>query len=157
MHALTLPPPGRCTCSAVRRLARRLTSLYDAALAPHGLTVTQYAALVALARAAAPLSVADLARRLQMDRTTTVRLVAPLESAGLVARRGAGEDRRARPLALTAAGRRRLAAAMAAWLQAQRTVDTTLGAPLADGLRTQADAATRALARGAGRAVRTAA
>jgi DNA-binding MarR family transcriptional regulator len=148
MHAIALPPPGSCTCSSVRRLARSLTALYDAALAAHGLTVTQYAALAALARAAVPLAVADLARRLQMDRTTTVRLMAPLEAGGLVARRGDGADRRARPLALTAAGRRRLSAAIAAWHAAQRAVDAQLGPRLADGLRTHADAATRALTAG---------
>jgi DNA-binding MarR family transcriptional regulator len=52
-------------------LARRLTALYDAKLARHGLTVTQYAALAMLMHAPRPLSVAALARRLQMDRTTT--------------------------------------------------------------------------------------
>lgn len=155
MHAnLPLPVRGSCTCSKVRSLARRLTGLYDAALAPHGLTVTQYAALVAIARADGALAVAELAQRLQMDRTTTSRLVGPLERAGLVARvagnkvRGerARGDARARPLQLTAKGERRLRAAIPAWQDVQGRVDALLGAPLQASLMQAADAAGRALA-----------
>jgi DNA-binding MarR family transcriptional regulator len=143
------PPAGLCTCSKVRGLARRLTGLYDTALAAHGLTVTQYAALAVLARAGEPLAVSDLARRLQLDRTTTSRLVAPLESAGLVVRasaRGDGGDRRARPLRLTSSGRRRLRAAVPAWRAAQAEVARLLGAPLHEALHRVAESAGRALA-----------
>lgn len=146
MHtSLPLPPSGSCTCWHIRRLARRLTAVYDAALAPHGLTVTQYSALVTLARLAAPCAVGDLAERLQMDRTTTVRLVAPLEAEGLVSRAAGVTDRRARPLVLTAKGRRRLAAALPAWRDVQGAVDTLLGERLAAGLRRDATAAAEAL------------
>jgi DNA-binding MarR family transcriptional regulator len=150
MHAsaLGLPLFESCTCSRVRGLARRLTGLYDAALVPHGLTVTQYAALAALARTSAPLSVAELARRLQMDRTTTSRLVVPLEAEALVTRTDTskgGGDARARPLRLTAKGRRRLAAAVPAWQAAQREVEAVLGEDLSARLRRDAEAATLAL------------
>jgi DNA-binding MarR family transcriptional regulator len=154
MHAnLPLPPRGSCTCSKVRGLARRLTGMYDAALAPHGLTVTQYAALVAVARAEGALAVADLAQRLQMDRTTTSRLVGPLERAGLVARVDARKvrnekmrgDARTRPLQLTAKGERRLRSATPAWQDVQSRVDALLGARLQATLTQAADAAGRAL------------
>jgi DNA-binding MarR family transcriptional regulator len=145
MHTLPLPPPGTCTCWQVRRLARQLTALYDAALAPHGLTVTQYSALVTLARLDVPCAVAELGRRLDMDRTTTVRLVAPLEAAGLVARAAVRGDARARPLVLTAKGRRRLAAALPAWRQVQQQVDARLAARGADSLHQTAATAARAL------------
>jgi DNA-binding MarR family transcriptional regulator len=150
MHAfapLPLPPAGSCTCWQVRRLARQLTALYDAALEPHELTVTQYSALVTLARLDAPCAVAALARHLDMDRTTTVRLVAPLEAAGLVARAALSGDRRARPLLLTAKGHRRLAAALPAWRKVQQQVDARLGARDADGLHEAAAKASRALGR----------
>ncbi len=143
------PPAGVCTCSNVRGLARRLTGLYDAKLARHGLTVTQYAALAMLMHAPRPLSVAALARRLQMDRTTTSRLVGPLHHEGLVARvevRDIDSDTRARPLQLTAKGRKRLLAAVPSWLAAQKQVEAVLGAPLHDALNRTADAASRALA-----------
>jgi len=147
-----MPPAGLCTCSKVRGLARRLTALYDAALAPHGLTVTQYAALATLARSSEPLAVAELARRLQMDRTTTTRLVGPLEADGLVARteaRPARADARTRPLQLTLKGRRRLGAAIPAWQAAQREVEDILGEPLRLTLHRAADAASRSLAEAA--------
>jgi DNA-binding MarR family transcriptional regulator len=155
MHAnLPLPVRGSCTCSKVRSLARRLTGIYDAALAPHGLTVTQYAALVTVARAEGALAVAELAQRLQMDRTTTSRLVVPLERDGLVARveghkaRGAKPrgDLRTRPLQLTAKGERRLRAAIPAWQDVQGRVDALLGARLQASLMQAADAAGSALA-----------
>jgi DNA-binding MarR family transcriptional regulator len=131
----------------VRGLARRLTALYDAALARHGLTVTQFAALAALVRSGEPLPVAELARRLQMDRTTTSRLVGPLEAEGLVTRAAeAGGDARSRPLRPTPKGRRRLAAAMPAWDAAQRDVGSILGADLHASLHKSAEAAGRALA-----------
>lgn len=157
MHAtpidpLDLPTAGDCTCHKVRSLARRLTGLYDTALAAHGLTVTQYSALVTLARADVPVPVAELARRLQMDRTTTSRLVGPLEAAGLLVRADGGKghvDARSRPLLLTTKGRRRLGAAIPAWRAAQRDVDAILGARLRASLDRAADAAGVALAEAA--------
>ncbi len=151
MHAypIDLPTPRACTCHNVRSLARRLTGLYDAVLAAHGLTVTQYSALVTLARTEAPVAVAELARRLQMDRTTTSRLVGPLEAAGLVVRADGGTgrgDARSRPLQLTTKGRRRLGAAIPAWRAAQREVEAILGERLRASLDRAAEAASRALA-----------
>jgi len=150
MHAIEsgLPGAGSCTCFKVRGLARRLTALYDAALAPHGVTVTQYAALAALARSQVPIAVAELARGLQMDRTTTSRLVWPLERAGLVVRadaRRAGGDARTRPLQLSVKGRQRLAAAAPAWQAAQRDVEAMLGQRLRATLHRATEAAGRAL------------
>jgi len=158
MHATTrtasaeLPPAGSCTCSQVRGLARRLTGLYDAALAPLGLTVTQYAALMTLARADGALAIGELASRLQMDRSTTSRLLAPLQREGLVAQpappagSGARTDHRARLLRLTPRGERRLRAAVPAWTQAQQQVDALLGEPLVRSLARVTRAAAQALA-----------
>src|SRR4030095_2075839 len=132
----------------VRTLARQLTGLYDAELERHGLTITQYAALLTLMRASSALSVAELARRLQMDRTTTSRLVGPLEKDGLVARAEpgvAGDDSRARPLQVAARGRKRVLAAVPSWRAAQQRVEALLGAPLQTALGRAADAARRAL------------
>jgi DNA-binding MarR family transcriptional regulator len=145
---LALPAAGSCTCSKVRGLARQLTGIYDAALAPHGLTVTQYATLVTLARSEAPLAVSALSRRLRMDRTTTSRLVGPLEAAGWIGRSAghAGADARTRPLQLTAQGRRVLGAAVPAWNAVQAQVDALLGRSLKQALERAAETASRALA-----------
>lgn len=143
-----LPVAGSCTCSRVRGLARRLTGLYDAALAAHGLTVTQYATLVALARGEAPLAVSELAQRLQMDRSTTSRLIGPLETAGWVARSGGRSpaDARARPLRITAKGQRVLQAAIPAWQAVQARVDALLGESLKQTLHRATRSAGQALA-----------
>lgn len=148
----SLPAAGSCTCTQVRGLARRLTGMYDAALAQHRLTITQYAALITLARAAQPLAIGALAQRLQMDRSTTTRLLAPLERDGLVAppaaahaRRGERADHRARLLRLTPRGDRRLREAVPAWRAAQQQVDALLGARLATSLTRATRAAAQAL------------
>lgn len=141
-----LPVAGSCTCFKVRRLARRLTALYDEALARSGLTVTQYSALVTLARAGDAMTIAQLGQALGMDRTTTSRMVNPLERDGLVTRINAeAADARARPLAITGAGRRRLHAAVNGWEQAQQAVAQALGPRLDASLRELADAANRKL------------
>jgi DNA-binding MarR family transcriptional regulator len=141
-----MPVAGSCTCFKVRRLARRLTSLYDDALARSGLTVTQYSALATLARAGKAMTVAQLGQALGMDRTTTSRMVNPLERDGLVERaRGEAIDARARPLAITREGRRRLQAAVAGWEQAQQAVVLALGPRLDASLREVADVANRKL------------
>ena len=52
----------------------------------------------------------DLARAIQLDRSTVVTVIDKLEKRGLVARRRAPGDRRSNALELTATGRRRLVA-----------------------------------------------
>jgi len=42
---LPAPELGPCACSQVRRLARKLSSLYDTLLSPEDLTITQYSLL----------------------------------------------------------------------------------------------------------------
>jgi hypothetical protein len=48
---LPTPKLGPCACSQVRRLARKLSSLYDTHLAPVDLTITQYSLLANIERA----------------------------------------------------------------------------------------------------------
>jgi hypothetical protein len=57
-----------------------------------------------------------------------------------------GGDARARPLQLTAKGRKRLLAAVPSWLAVQNQVEAVLGAPLQDALNRTTEAASRALA-----------
>jgi DNA-binding MarR family transcriptional regulator len=64
-----VPELGPCACSQVRRLARKLSSLYDTLLSPEDLTITQYSLLVNVERAG-QLSHAVLAEKVGMDRTT---------------------------------------------------------------------------------------
>src|SRR5260370_36100212 len=48
LHA---PELGPCVCSQVRRLARKLSFLYDTRLSPEDLTITQYSLLANIERA----------------------------------------------------------------------------------------------------------
>ncbi|MFH8933106.1 MarR family winged helix-turn-helix transcriptional regulator [Streptomyces griseosporeus] len=81
----------------------RLTRVSAAALAPHGVDGHDLAVLAALADGA-PLSQAQTARRLGLDRTTTAALLDGLEDHGLVRRRRCTEDRRRNLVELTPDG-----------------------------------------------------
>ncbi len=115
-----------CTCARVRRLARRVTNLYDRALAPSGLRVTQFSLLWQLVRHDG-VAIGTLAAALDMDRTTLTRNLKPLVDAGLVALAPSTGDRRVRAVWLTADGRRRYAQARRLWRRAHDDVDRTLG------------------------------
>ncbi len=118
--------PDACTAMKVRRLARRITRVYDEALAPHGLTVGQLSLLAALRRSRG-ISVNALAERLDGDSSTLSRLIKPLAAAGLVALTVAPDDRRQRLVVLTDAGFERRGRATAAWRAAQATIGDRLG------------------------------
>jgi DNA-binding MarR family transcriptional regulator len=115
---LRAPELGPCACSQVRRLARKLSSLYDTLLSPEGLTITQYSLLVNIERSG-QLSHAVLAEKVGMERTTLTRNLRPLTKAKWVTA-GTGEDRRQHLLQLTAVGRRKLVRSLPWWEEAQR-------------------------------------
>lgn len=119
----TLETP--CNCAAIRQAARRVTRLYDQALAPAGLRITQYPVLSWLA-SAGPMTMNVLAERLAMDRATLGHNLRPLEAQGLVTL-AAGEDRRSRVVTLTNAGRHKLREARPAWHKAQHTFEAAFG------------------------------
>ena len=118
--------PTVCACSKLRRAARVVTRVYDAALAPWGLTTTQFAILRTLIRLG-PSSVAALARATGHERSAMTRNLAPLARAGLVAV-GEGADQRSHAASISDEGRRIVAAAEPGWAAAQATVDAQLGA-----------------------------
>ncbi|MGE2712578.1 MarR family winged helix-turn-helix transcriptional regulator [Mycolicibacterium litorale] len=94
----------------VKRVQQSLRRRCDAALRPTGLSMAQYAALRALADHP-DASASELARLCFVTRQSFQDLLSGLRSAGLVGEGDARSAGRARPLALTAAGRRRLATA----------------------------------------------
>jgi DNA-binding MarR family transcriptional regulator len=77
LHA---PKLGPCACSQVRRLGRKLSSLYDTRLSSEDLTITQYSLLADIERAG-QLSHSVLAEKAGMDRTTLTRNLRPLTRA----------------------------------------------------------------------------
>lgn len=116
-----------CTCFRLQRLTRRVTAVYNRALAPTGMRVTQYSLLNNL-RHAGPLPLTALAELLDMDRTTLSRNLRPLSDAGWVTVRPSAEDARVRMVGLTKAGESHLQAARAYWKRAQEEVKATIGA-----------------------------
>jgi len=112
-----------------------VSALYDEFLAPAGITVTQYAILVNIARQENGISRTALAALLGMDRTTLTRNLGPLERAKLVGGKVDAADRRASILRLTAAGLRKVEAAFDLWAEVQRRFGDALGSSNGEQLR----------------------
>ena len=92
LKRLHAPKLGPCVCSQVRRLARKLSSLYDALLYPEDLTITQYSLLANIERAG-QIGHTVLAEKVGMDRTTLTPNLRPLTRAKWVVA-GTAKDRR---------------------------------------------------------------
>ena len=115
----------------MRRATRRVTQLYDHALEPVGLTVSQFGLLAylhgaGLARSNDP-SIGTIAEWLGMDPTTLNRNLKPLAAKGLVGNAIDPADGRVRIVRITDKGRRALLKAVPLWRGAQALVDTALG------------------------------
>ncbi len=126
-----------CIAVRVRMLSRTITRLYDDALRPYGLTVSQLNMLAAIGRRQ-PAAAGKVAELLSMEISTLSRNARLMEREGWVeitpAERGNG-----RMLAVTPAGLRKLAEVEPAWEQAQREARTLLGDDGADQLMALAD------------------
>jgi DNA-binding MarR family transcriptional regulator len=129
-----------CACKQLRRSARVVTQLYDEALRPSGLRITQFTLLVGVA-IGEPVPITRLADALSLDRTTLARDLRPLTDRGLVEIR-TGDDRRTRMVRLTGQGRDALGQAYPLWQSAQaRIVEHSPWPVLAAGLQEVAAAA----------------
>ena len=124
--SLEQPPPAStpCLCNALRRASRAVSRLYDEELRGVGLRTTQYSLLTLLGRVG-EVRQRDLSGQTLLDETTLTRALRPLVESGWVAVR-AGEDRRERLVALTAAGAAKLEEARPAWVRAQERVRSLL-------------------------------
>jgi len=114
-----------CHCASVRRASRVVSRYYDRALAPSGLKITQYSLLRHVAKLG-PVNVSRLAEAMNLERTTVVRNLKPLEDQGLVSG-GSGKDLRTRELTLTPAGEKALEQGTRYWNQAQASLNDFLG------------------------------
>jgi DNA-binding MarR family transcriptional regulator len=122
-----------CNCLSLRQATRRVTQLYDQALAPVGLRATQFSLLLQT-EALGPIALQPLAEVMVMDRATLGHNVRPLLGRGLV-QLEVGRDRRSRELSITQAGRDLLVEARALWRQAQDAFETEMGRDTASALR----------------------
>lgn len=115
-----------CTCRALSQATRRVHRLYDAALAPLGLTIGQFSLLTQI-KAAPGQTLMQLAERNIMDPSTVSRLVRPLMTRGLVEVHVDKVDRRARCVRVTDAGAKLQAEAVPKWQAAQAELDQAVG------------------------------
>jgi len=125
-----------CYCAAVRSAARKTTALYDSILEPAGVTLAQYSLLRRIERAGT-VSLTQLGRLAELDRSTVGRNVKALEALRLVRLKPA-KDRREAAVRLASAGEEALKRAAPLWEEAQRRVEGALGAAEAGELRTLA-------------------
>lgn len=124
--------PG-CNCLTLRQATRRVTQLYDRALAPLDLRATQFSLLSRIADLG-PIALTPLAEAMIMDRATLGHNVRPLEARALV-RLAVGKDRRSYEVSITAKGRQLIRDGRLLWEQAQQSFESELGQQEASALR----------------------
>ncbi len=125
VNKLTLAKCMDCACFNLRKTTRAITQLYDEALRPTGLRVTQFSLLIAITILES-VTVTRLAEIGVMDRTTLTRNLKPLEKKGLI-KVVPGDDQRTRIVTLTAHGKEVLSKALPLWEKAQARVIKRLG------------------------------
>ncbi len=114
-----------CTCANLRKAARAVTQVYDQALRPTGLKVTQFT-LMATLTVRGDLPLTRFAEAMVMDRTTLTRNLKPLVAKGLV-RIARDDDQRVRRIGLTRSGNATFGQALAYWRTAQARLVDGLG------------------------------
>lgn len=132
--ATRLKDPLICNGAALRKATRRITQLYDAALAPCGLTVSQRSVLVHIARATSA-TMSELAHAMVLDRSALTRNLGPLVREGYVVLRPDPHDRRSRQVSLTESGKSKLAQSNRLWRKAQDRFESVYGVDRAAALR----------------------
>ncbi|GGF70363.1 MarR family transcriptional regulator [Azorhizobium oxalatiphilum] len=122
-----------CYCTLLRMATRKLAGTYDAALAPAGINVAQFSLLRTVQRRQ-PVSLTELGRLAELDRSTIGRNVRVLEKMDLVSLTR-GKDQREAMVALSETGRETLDAAAPLWDACQTAVAERLGPQRSEALR----------------------
>lgn len=115
----------QCLLTRVRTISRVVTSIYDNALRPHGLTSSQFSLLVRIVRTKGA-SRAALARASHQDRSTSTRNLQVVLNEGW-AEEVVPDKGRSRPIVISAAGQALLNAAGPSWRAAQAQAARMLG------------------------------
>ncbi|WDZ81258.1 MarR family winged helix-turn-helix transcriptional regulator (plasmid) [Ensifer adhaerens] len=124
---------SRCYCALLRKATRRVTSLYDDALEPIGINLAQFSMLRHIERGE-PISMTELGRTIELERSTVSRNVKVLEGMGLVTT-GSGKDQREAVVELTENGRQILTDGAPLWEGAQDKIEARLGTDAAAALK----------------------
>ena len=114
-----------CIANRVRLLNRAVSSMYDEALRPHGLRITQMSILV-VASMLGEATPGDLGRILCLEKSTVSRTLDRLRARGWIDVRP-GADARSTRVGITAKGSAKLRTVSAAWRRVQRKAQEILG------------------------------
>jgi DNA-binding MarR family transcriptional regulator len=126
---------GECFATAVRRASRRLTQLYDTALAPSGLRSTQFSILAELAMRSEAPTLTELAEAMVSDRSSLGHALRPLVREGYVALRRGEPDRRIQRIVLTKRGDDKFREGLTHWREAQEAFVSLYGEAWSNTLR----------------------
>jgi DNA-binding MarR family transcriptional regulator len=122
-----------CHCILLRRASRKVSSYYDEALAPLGVNIGQFSLLRNI-RKLEPVSLTDLAHRVELDRSTVGRNAKVLERMQLIAI-GHGDDQREAMLTITPRGHEILDQGAPLWDGVQDQIEARLGPEKTEQLR----------------------
>ena len=125
MRVYTRTMSNACYCIVLRKASRRISAVYDEALAPYGINIAQFSAMRNIKRYE-PISLTDLADKLDLDRSTVGRNMKVLERLGLVAT-ATGEDQREAAISLTSEGKALLVKTEPIWHDVQVQIEDRLG------------------------------
>jgi len=114
-----------CLALRARRLARKISRLYDSAFASLGLDSSQFNILTVIG-AGTPTPLTDVSSMLDLDPSTLSRTIKALEARGYIAVSG-GRGRSGLSLALTERGQDVMAEAVGAWQRVQAKIALSLG------------------------------
>lgn len=114
MKPLRLP----CYCGSLRQASRVVTQMYDQALKPSGLKITQFG-ILRLLSAQPGLTTGAMAELLAMDSTTLTRTLKIICDSGWISA-APGEDRRERRWTITSEGQQRISQAEPLWMNVQK-------------------------------------
>ena len=119
-------PSSPCNCMNIRRASRAVSQFYDSVLEPGGITLNQFGMLNVIAGMQSP-GISQLAEEFRIDRTTMNRNLKPLLEKELICQRQ-GSDARRKEIVLTESGRAALQRGMELWTEAQKELESYLGA-----------------------------
>lgn len=114
-----------CYCVNLRRAANRITEEYNKALAPLGITITQYS-ILAFLYGMSGCNITQLAQRLRLEKSTLVRNLRPLFKKGYIEDLS-NERSRSRELQITVLGNQLLFQAKPLWKKSQKDIQQKIG------------------------------
>ncbi len=126
-----------CLVARIRMLNREVTGIYDDALRPLGVKVSQTNVLTAIAKLE-PVSPRVIGELLRIEKSTLSRNVERMRARGWL-RVTSGDDERSHRLEVTAKGHRLLEKALPLWKRAQKDAESLLGKRTVQAIHDTAD------------------